>query len=108
MGSFLLYFCLKVLERNEVREIYRFFYEERSEFSMKYTYDEIRNLYDSYDEVIDRTRVLNTIIRSPESTFGQVDVAKRERNRLIPRKRELDKEIDLVEKFMRLDDSFKD
>ena len=69
---------------------------------MKYTDTEIRDLYNSYDEVLDRICVLNTIIRSPESTFGQVNIAKAERERLIPRKRELEKEVDLVEKLFRL------
>ena len=69
---------------------------------MKYTDTEIRDLYNSYDEVIYRICVLNTIIRSPESTFGQVDMAKAERERLIPRKRELEKKVDLVEKLFRL------
>lgn len=69
---------------------------------MKYTDTEIRDLYNSYDEVVDRICVLNTIIRSPESTFGQVNMAKAERERLIPRKRELEKEVDLVEKLFRL------
>ena len=69
---------------------------------MKYTDTEIRDLYNSYDEVLDRICVLNTIIRSPESTFGQVNMAKAERERLIPRKRELEKEVDLVEKLIRL------
>ena len=69
---------------------------------MKYTDTEIRDLYNSYDEVLDRICVLNTIIRSPESTFGQVNMAKAERERLIPRKRELEKKVDLVEKLFRL------
>ena len=69
---------------------------------MKYTDTEIRDLYNSYDEVLDRIWVLNTIIRSPESTFGQVNMAKAERERLIPRKRELEKQVDLVEKLFRL------
>lgn len=69
---------------------------------MKYTDTEIRDLYNSYDEVIYRICVLNTIIRSPESTFGQVNLAKAERERLIPRKRELEKKVDLVEKLFRL------
>ena len=69
---------------------------------MKYTDTEIRDLYNSYDEVVDRICVLNTIIRSPESTFGQVNMAKAERERLILRKRELEKEVDLVEKLFRL------
>lgn len=69
---------------------------------MKYTDTEIRDLYNSYDEVVYRICVLNTIIRSPESTFGQVNMAKAERERLIPRKRELEKEVDLVEKLFRL------
>ena len=69
---------------------------------MKYTDTEIRDLYNSYDEVLDRIWVLNTIIRSPESTFGQVNMAKTERERLIPRKRELEKQVDLVEKLFRL------
>ena len=69
---------------------------------MKYTDTEIRDLYNSYDEVVYRICVLNTIIRSPESTFGQVNMAKAERERLIPRKRELDKEVNLVEKLFRL------
>ena len=54
---------------------------------MKYTDTEIRDLYNSYDEVLYRICVLNTIIRSPESTFGQVNMAKAERERLIPRKK---------------------
>ena len=66
---------------------------------MKYTDTEIRDLYNSYDEVLDRICVLNTIILSPESTFGQVNMAKAERERLIPRKRELKKKVDLVEKL---------
>ena len=69
---------------------------------MKYTDTEIRDLYNSYDEVVYRICVLNTIIRSPESTFGQVNMAKAERERLIPRKRELEKKVDLVEKSFRL------
>ena len=69
---------------------------------MKYTDTEIRDLYNSYDEVVYRICVLNTIIRSPESTFGQVNMAKAERERLIPRKRELEKKLDLVEKLLRL------
>ena len=69
---------------------------------MKYTDTEIRDLYNSYDEVLDRICVLNTIIRSPESTFGQVNMAKAERERLIPRKRELEKKVNLVEKLFRL------
>ena len=69
---------------------------------MKYTDTEIRDLYNSYDEVLDRIWVLNTIIRSPESTFGQVNMAKAERERLIPRKRELEKQVNLVEKLFRL------
>ena len=69
---------------------------------MKYTDTEIRDLYNSYDEVLDRICVLNTIIRSPESTFGQVNMAKAERERLIPRKRKLEKKVDLVEKLFRL------
>lgn len=69
---------------------------------MKYTDTEIRDLYNSYDEVLDRIWVLNTIIRSPESTFGQVNMAKAERERLIPRKKELEKQVDLVEKLFRL------
>ena len=69
---------------------------------MKYTDTEIRDLYNSYDEVLDRICVLNTIIRSPESTFGQVNMAKAERERLIPRKKELEKKVDLVEKLFRL------
>ena len=69
---------------------------------MKYTDTEIRDLYNSYDEVLYRICVLNTIIRSPESTFGQVNMAKAERERLIPRKRELEKKVDLVEKLFRL------
>ena len=69
---------------------------------MKYTDTEIRDLYSSYDEVVYRICVLNTIIRSPESTFGQVNMAKVERERLIPRKRELEKKVDLVEKLFRL------
>lgn len=68
---------------------------------MKYTDTEIRDLYNSYDEVVYRICVLNTIIRSPESTFGQVNMAKAERERLIPRKRELEKEVNLVEKLFR-------
>ena len=66
---------------------------------MKYTDTEIRDLYNSYDEVVYRICVLNTVIRSPESTFGQVNMAKAERERLIPRKRELEKKVDLVEKL---------
>ena len=69
---------------------------------MKYTDTEIRDLYNSYDEVVYRICVLNTIIRSPESTFGQVNMAKAERERLIPRKRELEKQVNLVEKLFRL------
>lgn len=69
---------------------------------MKYTDTEIQDLYNSYDEVVYRICVLNTVIRSPESTFGQVNMAKAERERLIPRKRELEKKVNLVEKLFRL------
>ena len=69
---------------------------------MKYTDTEIRDLYNSYDEVIYRICVLNSSIRSRESTFGEVNRAKAERERLIPQKRELEKKVDLVEKLFRL------
>lgn len=61
---------------------------------------EIKELYKTYDEVVDRIEVLVEVIRDPNTTIGRARSARQELENLIPRRKKLSERIDRYEKTL--------